>query len=279
MTAGNAPTTPDTRVVAVDWSGRKRGAAEFIWLAHVVGGRLVELENGRSGGEVIDYVIALSQESARCVVGLDFAFGFPAWYAAERGWTSGREIWDAMRDEADELLARCEAPFWGRPGTRAQTAGEPYRATELALAVRPKSVFQIGGAGAVGTGSLRGMQHLARLTDAGFAVWPFHDPALPLAVEIYPRLFVPRGFVKRDAQARRRWLESRSPEQPAPLLERAARSEDAFDAAISALAMAERVEEFNVLASFPADARERLEGAIWTPRALGAPDAHRSAAP
>ncbi len=256
-----------THIVAIDWSGRERGAAEFIWLARVVEGRLVELDNGRERGEVIDHVIALSRGSARCVVGLDFAFGFPAWYAARRGWTSGREIWNAMRDEAEELLDRCAPPFWGRPGTRAQTLGPPLRATELAVGVRPKSVFQVGGAGAVGTGSLRGMEHLARLAGAGFSVWPFDDPAWPLAVEIYPRLFTPPGLVKSRHRARREHLERRFPDQPPLLRERAAGSEDAFDAAIAALAMAEHVDELDTLPSFAADSPQRVEGAIWTPRA------------
>ncbi|MCM3920678.1 hypothetical protein ND748_03170 [Frankia sp. AiPs1] len=34
------------QVIAVDWSGRAKGAAESIWLARVVAGRLVELDNG-----------------------------------------------------------------------------------------------------------------------------------------------------------------------------------------------------------------------------------------
>lgn len=269
MGARNAAPPPVTHVVAIDWSGRERGAAEFIWLARVVGGQLVELENGRERGEVVDHVVPLSREADRCVVGLDFAFGFPAWYAAQRGWTSGREAWDAMRDEAGELLARCEPPFWGRPGTRAQTLGRPFRATELAVGIRPKSIFQIGGAGAVGTGSLRGMEHLARLADAGFAVWPFDDPAWPLAVEIYPRLFTPPGLVKGHHRARRDHLEQRFPDQPPLLRERAAGSEDAFDAAITALAMAEHVDHFDRLPSVAPGAPERLEGAIWTPRATG----------
>src|SRR5947207_2673911 len=61
--------------------------------------------------------------------------------------------------------------------------------------IRPKSVFQIGGAGAVGTGSIRGMSLLKRLSDAGFAVWPFDSAQFPLVVEIYPRLLT--GSVKK----------------------------------------------------------------------------------
>jgi hypothetical protein len=64
-----------------------------------------------------------------------------------------------------------------------------FRRTEREVRVpgtQPKSVFQLVGAGQVGRGSLYGMQALHRLTGAGFRIWPFDPPALPLAVEIYP---------------------------------------------------------------------------------------------
>ena len=48
-------------------------------------------------------------------------------------------------------------------------------------------MFQIGGAGAVGTGSIRGMPHLLTLADSGFTIWPFVSGGLPTVVEIYPR--------------------------------------------------------------------------------------------
>lgn len=131
-----------TQVVAIDWSGRDKGAREAIWLALVVDGKLTDLDNGRGRQEVIDHAMALADEDSSTVVGLDFAFGFPAWYAEREGWTSGREIWEAMRDRADQLLKACEPPFWGRPGTKAQQLGDPYRHAEKALAVAPKSVFQ-----------------------------------------------------------------------------------------------------------------------------------------
>jgi len=254
-----------TQLVAVDWSGRATGAAEAIWLARVVDGRLVELDNGRDRGAVIDRIVAIARAEPRTAVGLDFAFGFPAWYAAENGWTSGRAVWDAIAGRAEALLADCRPPFWGRPGTRAQTLGEAYRRTERALSARPKSIFQVGGAGAVGTGSLRGMAQLARLADAGFSIWPFDDPGWPLVVEVYPRLFAPRGLVKGRHRARREHLEQRFPEQSDALRERAAGSEDAFDAAITALAMAEHAGDLDALPRVPLDAPERLEGAIWRP--------------
>lgn len=254
-----------TQVVAVDWSGRDKGASEAIWLARVSDGQLVELENGRDRRQVTDAMIDLMRRDRRTVVGLDFAFGFPAWYARREGWTCGRAIWDAMGDQAEPLLQACEPPFWGRPGTKAQQLGDAYRQAETSLGVTPKSVFQIGGAGAVGTGSLRGMQHLAELSDAGFAIWPFDDPEWPLAIEIYPRLFAP-VVVKGRNRDRREHLAQRFPDQPETLRERAAGSEDAFDATISALAMAQWLSELESLPRLRADDPRRIEGAIWAPR-------------
>ena len=253
-----------TQVVAIDWSGRDKGAAEAIWLAAVVDGEITELDNGRDRGAVIAAAIALAKHDPHTVVGLDFAFGFPAWYAEREGLVSGRAIWEAMRHRADALLEACDPPFWGRPGTKAQVLGDPYRQTEKALGARPKSVFQIGGAGAVGTGSLRGMRHLADLAHAGFSIWPFDRPGWPLAVEIYPRLFTP-GVVKGRHRARRDYLAQRFPDQAEPLRERAAGSEDAFDAAVSALVMAEHVAEFEALPPVKAADRAWIEGAIWVP--------------
>jgi len=37
------------RIIAVDWSGRKQGAARHIWAAEVAAGELVSLSNGRTG--------------------------------------------------------------------------------------------------------------------------------------------------------------------------------------------------------------------------------------
>jgi hypothetical protein len=173
-------------VVAIDWSGRATGAERVLWTAHVRDGRLLALEDGRDRTAAIDAVIALGGRGEALLVGLDFSFSFPAWWCAARGWRTAPEVWAAMRDEGEGLLAACAPPLWGRPGTRAQTLGPPLRRTE-ARHPGAKSTFQIGGAGAVGTGAIRGMPHLLRLREAGFAVWPF-DPAGPrTVVEVYPR--------------------------------------------------------------------------------------------
>ena len=201
-----------TQVIAIDWSGRAKGAAEAIWLALVVDGALVELENGRERSAAVGAAIAHARAQPMTVVGLDFAFSFPRWYCEREGWATAIEVWRAMRERAETLLTGCEPPFWGRPGTTAQSLGEPFRRTDRAVAGQPKSVFQIGGAGAVGTGSLRGMPHLVDLAEADFAIWPFDRPGRPLALEIYPRLFTP-GVVKSRHRSRRDYLEQLHPDQ------------------------------------------------------------------
>jgi hypothetical protein len=54
-----------TQVIAVDWSGRAKGAAEAIWLARVDDGQLVELENGRERKEVVAAVIERARGDLR----------------------------------------------------------------------------------------------------------------------------------------------------------------------------------------------------------------------
>jgi hypothetical protein len=242
------------RVVAIDWSGRAAGAERYIWLAEVCDGRLVDLRNGLRREAVVAWLV----EDRPDVVGLDFAFSFPAWWCAARGWTHVEDVWAAARDEGEAWLAACDAPFWGRPGKRRPADGEPLRRTERDDARGAKAVFQIGGAGSVGTGSIRGMPYLLTLAEAGFAIWPF-SAGRPLVVEIYPRALT--GPLRKSRRAERAAaLERFRGEQPADLLARAAGSEDAFDAAVSALAMARHAGELASLAP-----GGDIEGAIWRP--------------
>ena len=244
------------------------GAGPKIWLAEAVDGKLVRLENGRSREQIAEHLIEEAGRDPRMVVGLDFAFSLPAWFLEQRDLASAHELWALADREGDAWLAACLPPFWGR-GRTPRPDQVHFRRTELDVPVtagiRPKSVFQIGGAGAVGTGSLRGMRHLADLADAGFAIWPFDDPRLPTAVEIYPRALT-GPVLKSRHRARREYLERRFPDEDAVMRERAAGSEDAFDAAVSALVMARHRHELADLPSVAPDSRPRLEGAIWTPR-------------
>jgi hypothetical protein len=252
------------RIVAVDWSGRLRGAEEFIWMAEVDGGRLVSLENGRNREELIEYLVTSAADRPRTTVGLDFAFSFPHWWCAERDWRDASAVWDAMAADGERFLDECQAPFWGRPGVpNPHTTDRRYRQTELIDAKGAKSVFQIGGAGAVGTGSVRGMPHLRTLASAGFDVWPFGPGGWPRVVEIYPRALT--GTVNKGRwRARRNHLFRNFASQPAELLERAAGSEDAFDATVSALVMAQHPDRLSSL-SPTSDPVLVIEGKIWRP--------------
>jgi hypothetical protein len=268
-----------SQVIAVDWSGRATGASESIWLAVVRDGDLVELENGFERGEAIGRIVELAARDRETVVGIDFAFSFPEWYCVDEGWSSGFHVWTAMAARSDRILGACEPPFWGRAGTVAQSIGPAHRRTDLDVGGNAKSVFQIGGAGGVGTGSVRGMPFLAFLSRAGFAIWPFHAPRMPMVVEIYPRRFVPDGVVKSRHLSRRAHLERHHGNVDDGLRERAAGSEDAFDATVSALAMAAHFSEFLELPRFAPGSPELIEGAIWAPRPSGVAAAGLSDAP
>jgi hypothetical protein len=256
------------RIVAVDWSGRQKGAAESLWRAEVRDGKLTELRNGLDRDGLVAKLVELGEEGCEMVVGLDFAFSFPAWWCEEMSWPGGEEVWAAMGHQGEGLLEACEHPFWGRPGKgNPHSKARLYRRTEREEdALRAKSVFQIGGAGAVGTGSIRGMPHLLALAENGFGIWPFSE-GWPRVVEIYPRALT--GRVDKSKWATRHaYLLGRFPGQPRELLERAAGSEDAFDAAVSALVMNEHAAELRALAR-PADPAYGIEGKIWLPERPG----------
>ncbi|MDP9235871.1 MAG: hypothetical protein M3P30_00480 [Chloroflexota bacterium] len=260
-----------TRIIAIDWSGKAKYAALTIWLAEAVQGQLVRLENGRTRDDIADWLIDESKRDPDIVAGFDFAFSMPAWYLLEQGFADAPSLWNAMHGGlSEQLLGGCETPLWGRRGKRKPPPDEArdcFRATDRAHVIggiAPKSVFQIGGAGAVGTGSLRGMPVLYRLHEAGFHIWPFCDAGLPRVIEIYPRLLT--GPVrKRRGEARQCYIATHCPDLDAESAHVAASTEDAFDAAVSALVMSAHANEFRNLPA-AADQQQQLEGLIWAPR-------------
>ena len=74
------------------------------------------------------HLLSLSGEPV--VVGLDFAFSFPAWYVRERGWAAVREVWSAIADEGELLLDEERDPFWGRSSGQGVPEERRLRATE-----------------------------------------------------------------------------------------------------------------------------------------------------
>ncbi len=151
---------------------------------------------------------------------------------------------------------------------------DPLQIAKIA-GIAPKSVFQIGGAGAVGTASLRGMPGLLMLREAGFRVWPFDKPSLkkPMVVEIYTRLMT--GAVTKSSEvARTAYLAKKRRESALyaglsrGVLAKARGSEDAFDALVTALVMTEHRKEFARLRKTE-DEVFRMEGQTWVPGLVG----------
>jgi hypothetical protein len=259
-------------VVAVDWTGRKTGERRHLWVAEAADGELVRLEAGRTRAQVVDELVARADERPGIVVGFDFSFSLPSWFLDERGYGSPRRLWDAAAVDGERWLSECASPFWGRPGHPRPELPEHLRRTEADVAavggIRPKSTFQIGGAGSVGTGSVRGFPALARLQDAGFAVWPFDAPAEPpVAIEIWPRTLT-GAVVKSDAAARAAYVESNLPGLDRAFLVQTVGSEDAFDAAVSAVVMSRHEAALRALPVVD-DAVFRREGYVWSPAARG----------
>jgi hypothetical protein len=252
------------RVLAVDWSGKLKRAEEFIWLAEVRDRELVSLQNGRSREQLVEHIGGIADDGSPTVVGFDFAFSFPKWWCDARRWRTPGEVWAAMAIDGNHLLDACEPPFWGLPGKRNPHAlDRRYRRTECEDTMNAKSVFQIGGAGAVGTGSVRGMGHLPTLARQGFSIWPFDPMGWPRVVEIYPRALT--GPVNKSSWSHRHaYVHEHFPAQEAALLERAAGSEDAFDAAVSALVMAKHEDQLTALVATD-DPHFAVEGKIWCP--------------
>jgi hypothetical protein len=294
------------RIVAIDWSGRVdvAGQRRHIWAGVWTDGAGVSLEAGRTRDEVAEWLIELAADTPRMVVGIDCCFSFPAWFLEEHECESAFDFWKHVADgQGERWLAReCEdvardERFWGKPHKRpAQFCGEGYRRmmrgtdwenkVEQALeggdveraakmkGITPKSPFQIGGSGSVGTGSLRAMPFLLRLRDAGFKTWPFENAQFgampkPLVVEMYTRLMT-GAVAKSNAAARRAYLLSRRKNDALyagisrGVMKKAEASEDAFDALVSAMEMVRHREDFAGLRATK-DAELRLEGITWRP--------------
>ncbi len=255
------------RAVAVDWSGAIHGVRKKIWLAEADGISLVRLECGRTREELVDHLIEKSQADPNFIVGLDFAFSLPQWYLETNGLTSAYQLWSLAKSKAEDWLRECPSPFWGRNRVKKWGIEQEFRRTEMAVlgvsGIRPKSVFQVFGAGAVGTGTLRGLPFLKQLHDAGFSIWPFDEPSWPMVVEIYPRLLT--GPIKKSkAEDRIQYLSQMNEDISEELLMKAGSSDDAFDAAVSAIAMGHQLSSLVALSRIT-DPVLALEGIIWHP--------------
>ena len=255
------------RIFAIDWSGNKDSSAikKKIWLAEADATGLRTLRSGfKSREAVADVLIHEAQEGdPNFVVGLDFSFSFPLWFVQEVGCVDAPSFWSHAEENGESWIGKTPTePFYTK-GSGPER--DPFRVTEKLAAKQipgqsPDNVFHLVGAKQVGKGSVRGMPILKTLRDAGFSIWPFDPPKLPCVVEIYPRLFYGK-LNKSSSHERLDYLE------PLPISNKyhrtdAACSDDAFDAAVSALKMYERRHEFQTLEQTKDDV-ENIEGRIW----------------
>ena len=189
----------------------------------------------------------------------------PAWFLQRRKIASAHDLWSR---DLEAWLKSHASPFWGWGGSTEPDLPDRFRRTEKdaksQAGTPPQSVFHILGPGTVGTGSLRGMPILLRLHNAGFSIWPFDPPSWPRVIEIWPRVLT--GPVTKSVPAERaKYLRDHYPALTDEHFAQAAGSDDAFDAAVSALTMAAHVGK---LATLPVvrDPQLLLEGIIWHPR-------------
>ncbi|MEO8870855.1 MAG: hypothetical protein ABI357_08490, partial [Granulicella sp.] len=240
----------------IDATGQRRHIWAGVWTAFPGTTGTVTLESGRTREELIAWLIDLARETPRMVVGIDCCFSYPAWFLAEHHCPTVFDFWQHVasgygerwlareREEnaPDRRDDKRDERFWGKPHKRpAQFCGEhlhrSMRLTDMdnkitpkmsqdeptrAAAVRgitPKSPFQIGGSGSVGTGTLRAIPHLLHLHEAGFRVWPFESSALsaakpaPLLVEMYTRLLT-GPVAKSNPTARKTYFATRRKTDP-----------------------------------------------------------------
>jgi hypothetical protein len=296
--------TPD-KIIAIDWSGRldisgqRRHIVAATWTPAAV-----TITSGRTREECIAWLIAEAKRTPRLVVSFDCCFSYPAWFLAEHHCATVFDFWrHVAAGHGERWLSReCTPPntqrderFWGKPHKKPpQFCGpgmprmmrltdmenkiaEGMSAARAALVrgIAPKSPFQIGGSGSVGTGTLRAIPFLLQLHKAGFRTWPFENSALnnknpqPLVIEMYARLLT--GAVKKSsAEARCAYLRAKLRDDTfyatlkRPTLAKAIASEDAFDALISAMEMARHAQTFPHLKRTQ-DPIRALEGITWVP--------------
>ncbi len=267
------------RFIAVDWSGAISSSAQKnkIWIADWKDEKIT-LKSGISRHHAVEYILNAGREASALVVGLDFSFSYPAWFLDKNGCETVEEFWQLVAEgKGEEWLTKPNDFCWGgkgirRPEDHAAPDWRGLRETERSLKsldkgkrFHPKSAFQIGGAGAVGTGTLRGIPYLLQLKRAGFSIWPFDQFRLPALIEIYPRLFTRGVKVSRCAARSAHLSQPRYASLPSEVAAKALDSEDAFDALCSVVAMEAHAEELLTLQQTD-NLTKLIEGDIWSPR-------------
>ena len=199
------------RIVIADWSASNapKSGADSIWVSRLDRDEQATAVNHRTRDAAFDALVELAEVPGRVLLGFDFPLGYPAGFAAELGlsgqpwsatWSLLAELVDddhrnrnnrfEVASELNRRLGRLQ--FWASPPRRANahlTTTKPprtdahlpeFRASELCLRERkqyPFSVWQLLGAGSVGSQALTGIPVVERLR---------HHPALRERVQVWP---------------------------------------------------------------------------------------------
>lgn len=215
-------------VIIVDWSARakpspKKPRKDAIWIGvHGAGGAEEHYCTTRLEAEAKLNALLTAEAVAgrRVLVGFDFPMGYPAGFAKRlTGSDTARAVWQwlaahisddarnttnrlAVGGQINALFQPIPGPFWGRPQGQ-DIAHLPFTKavdyTALSLSERraverllpsASPVWQLMGAGSVGSQSLTGLPMIHRLAQRpGCKVWPFENTEANLVLaEVYPSI-------------------------------------------------------------------------------------------
>jgi hypothetical protein len=199
---------PFDSFVGIDWSGDKKPWQKGLKIARARPGlsapQLVA-PPGRNGKwsrtEAVCWIEELVHKE-RALIGLDFAFGFPAaeislnWQyvenlcEADANFYGGRffRIPDAVHSHL------VNSPWLPRANYSAHYLRGTERCAKQTRGATPQSVFNACGAAQVGPSSTSGMRallHLQQRCGDKLSIWPFDelDDNRSVVVEIFPRFF------------------------------------------------------------------------------------------
>ena len=222
--------TPFDTIVVVDWSAAarapRRPKPDAIFAAVARDGVVGEAEylGHRIAAEawLCDLLAAERAAGRRVLAGFDFPFGYPRGFAAALtgrpdpfalwDWLAERIIDEPRRNNRFEVAGAINArfpgvgPFWGN-GSLRDVPDLPRKGLvrtpnpfpeRRAIEERHKGAFtlwQLSGAGAVGSQTLMGLPVLSRLRRRfapDLAVWPFERPEAGIVLaEVWPSLLAP----------------------------------------------------------------------------------------
>jgi hypothetical protein len=286
------------RILAVDWSGAAQPATQrdAIWIAEVElrngSPDFVRVRPGYTRQELVGEVKAIVERATdeRVVIALDFAFSLPHQAIGELGLDTAQSLWkylDGTRAEnwlgtdpprvpvqADPMSLRCTEEVL----TNASETDPALRRASLS----PKPTMDLRPiTGNVGRQTIRGIPLLNDLRNPEeLGIWPWDEPTAHYLLEIYPTLLhirlrelarsrnlkrrASRGGSLRDWRNSAMFLGSAFG-WPVWAIELASANKNAFDAVVSATAMAHYHERLPHEDASPPGSLWEKEGVIWDP--------------